>query len=695
MSKQISPNQLQKTLTEVFQLSEFRPSQLLAIQTLFEKQRLLCIFPTGHGKSLIYQLPACLLDGITLVISPLLALMRDQISQLKSRFQINAASINTDQTDEENEQAKASALKGELKILFIAPEKLDQLDYFSFFLNLPVKLLVIDEAHCISTWGHDFRPSYRQIIRFLHALEQKTEDLKVLGLTATANQAAEDDIKKQISFQDRKVTTLRESMDRPNISLSCISLKTMIEKLAALEIFLLSQKGVGLIYCATRENTEFVRDYLKTCNIKIAAYHAGLESAEKRQLQQEFSADQYMAIAATNAFGMGIDKQNLRFVIHFDFPGSITAYYQEVGRCGRDGLASNGLLLYYPQDKHVQHYFIDSSEPKQEDFSKIMEAIQSAKEPLTLTDIKLKTGLHPTKVTVILAELIEQQFLKKELQERKQVYLPLVNSHLIHLDRYEQQHKIKTNELNKIISYSEETNKCRMMILREALGDLTSAPCNNCDLCKGTLKTLEIDEEKRQIIKRWLNERATPIPSAKLAKMEAGLSVLDGTIRTPLFATFMKERTLTSLRPFHLEDELLELSLKHLKSLFENEKFTSIVLVPSRTFQAGKRIATHFGTYFNVPVFTELLSWKKEPANRQGELLNNDQRKVNVDQLMQCDPAFCIPKGPILLFDDYIGSGATMKEAARAFYKSKKSSCKLIPFTIARVKWQLGKTGFV
>lgn len=345
MQKDIT-TQLQHTLQTKFGLQTFRPGQLEALTTLITHGRLLCIQPTGHGKSLLYQLPSVLLDGITVVISPLLALMRDQLTQLKNRFGINAASINTDQSDAENSAAKQAAQAGEIRILFIAPEQLDHIERFGFLLQLPISLLVVDEAHCISTWGHDFRPSYRQIIKFAQALIEKKPATKILGLTATANEKTEADIKQQLAVDAKEIMIHRESMDRPNIRLKVISTSGLAAKLAALTQVLKTVDGTGLIYCATRDNTEMVAEYLSARGTKTVAYHAGLPTEQKRRVQQGFIQDKYSVITATNALGMGIDKSNLRYIIHFDFPGSITAYYQEVGRCGRDGLPADGILLY-------------------------------------------------------------------------------------------------------------------------------------------------------------------------------------------------------------------------------------------------------------------------------------------------------------------------------------------------------------
>ncbi|MBX9744280.1 MAG: RecQ family ATP-dependent DNA helicase, partial [Chlamydiales bacterium] len=273
MFRAVHKDILKNTLQTVFGFQAFRPGQLEAISLLLEKKRLLCIQPTGYGKSLLYQLPSCLLPGLTLVISPLLALMRDQLKHLNERFHIPAAAINTDQTEEENTQARQLALAGKIKVLFIAPEQLDHIDRFAFLLQLPITLLVVDEAHCISTWGHDFRPSYRQILHLLSALTAKHAAVHILALTATADQRVEEDIKKQLTLSEHPVAVLRENMDRPNIKLSVSMEPHLAAKLAACADILSSTEGCGLIYCATREHVELVAQFLQLQQFDIAAYH--------------------------------------------------------------------------------------------------------------------------------------------------------------------------------------------------------------------------------------------------------------------------------------------------------------------------------------------------------------------------------------------------------------------------------------
>lgn len=687
---------LLETLRNKFGFNEFRPGQLEALTTLMNHGRLLCIQPTGHGKSLLYQLPSVLLDGITIVISPLLALMRDQLTQLNNRFGIPAASFNTDQNDEENYLARKAALEGSIRILFIAPEQLDRIDRFNFLLSLPISLLVVDEAHCISTWGHDFRPSYRQIISLTHALITKNPAIKLLALTATANDKTEADIKQQLTTDKTEILVHRESMDRPNIRLSVIPTTGIAIKLATLAEILKVIKGTGLIYCATRENTELVADYLSQQGIKAIAYHAGIESERKRQIQHDFIHDKYPVISATNALGMGIDKANLRYIIHFDFPGSITAYYQEVGRCGRDGLSADGILLYDPKDSKVQKYFIDSAQPNASDFQHVLHTITSAPTAPNLTAIKRITGLHPTRITVILAELVEQDFLKKVVQHGSQVYQATNKAGIPNLRRYENQLKVKNAELAAIQRYAEQKEQCLMLRLRKTLGDVQASPCGRCSVCTKSSFHQSKNENLIMAMSTWLNNRALPIAiSKKIKNTNSGVAALDGKLRSTEFICFMRARAKTNHTQLGMSNDLISIIKTQLDELAKHYKFSCIIPIPSQTWRARDAIAELLAKHLQISALSDLLYWHEQPAARQGELLNNDQRQFNVEKRMRVKLDNKIPEGTILLFDDYTGSGATLHEAARALRANSTITNEIVPFTIAEVKWRLGKSGMV
>jgi ATP-dependent DNA helicase RecQ len=682
---------IEQILKERFHLETFRPGQREAITVLLEQGGLLCIQPTGYGKSLLYQLPAVMLPGVTIVVSPLLALMRDQIQQLGHRFNIPAGSLNSDQEEHENAAIIKAALAKKLKILFIAPEKLDRLDTIDFLLSLPISLLVIDEAHCISTWGHDFRPSYRQILPFIHVVQKKYPELKLLALTATANKKTEEDIKEQLSSDQHEVIVQRQGMSRPNIHLSVFKANDFFEKLGYLDQCLKQLKGTGLIYCATRENTELVAEYLQRQGYKACAYHAGFSPDKKRILQQDFLDNRYQVIAATNALGMGIDKQDLRYIIHFDIPSSITAYYQEVGRCGRDGQMAQGILLFDEADKKIQQYFIDSAQPSQHDFQQVISVLKDSKISMGLNMIKLATGLHPTRITVILAELIEQGFITKKLEGKKQIYALLSKKGEVDLSRYEQQWIVRQTELQEMLQYASQHEECYMSLLREALGDASVQNCGVCSVCKLTDIAIDKTVLEKNDAQSWLDSRFVTFDLGKLACTEEGIALLDGKLRTPRFIQFMKSRTQIANA---VDEELLTLLKDALDVLKQRFQFSAVIVMPSRTWVNRQTIVTLIARHLNIPVLEDYLYWKHVPESRQGELLNNDQRKFNVDKHMT-HAKKKLPEGTILLLDDYTGSGATFKEAARVLRKEVETKEKIIPFAMASVRWKLGKRGMI
>jgi ATP-dependent DNA helicase RecQ len=630
---------------------------------------------------------------MTIVISPLLALMRDQLDHLNHRFGISAATLNSDQSEEENERARIKVQQGGVKVLFVAPEQLDHVDRFNFLLNLNISMVVVDEAHCISTWGHDFRPSYRQIITFVQAAQARSPALHVLGLTATANSKTESDIRQQLS-KGRPLAVQRDSMDRPNIALSIHKASSMEEKLSLCLHLVRKLEGSGLVYCATRENTSIVADFLGEFGIDAVAYNAGLPPDEKRRLQQAFIKDQHRILAATNALGMGIDKPNIRFIIHFDIPGSITAYYQEVGRCGRDGNHADGILLYDPSDKRVQQHFIESAHPDKKEFVQLLEAVKNEGFPLKITEIKRLTGLHPTKVTVLVAELVEQGYLIKESMGGAQIYRYSGKEEEIDLSRYEIQNGVRKAELDAMLEYAEQKVGCRMETLRAALGDAATKQCGHCCLCDTRKSSIEGDAAVVAKARIWLGQRVVIIPEAKLVKHSEGLALLDGPRRSSVFVSFMKKRAATNEEDNGLCSELRELFEKELKMIAKSHNIIAVVPIPSRTWSARDSLALEAARYLGVDAKLDLIHCKTTPIHRQGELKNNDQRKFNVDKKMGIASQL-FPKGDILLLDDYTGSGATLKEATRALRREGRFNGNIIPFTFAQVRWRLGSSGMI
>jgi ATP-dependent DNA helicase RecQ len=695
----ITPN-LREILRQQFGFDAFRPGQEEAIGLLLEEKRLLCIQPTGYGKSLIYQLPSVLFEGITLVISPLLALMRDQIQQLNNRFDVPAASINSDQSLAENDAAMKAAKMKRIRILFIAPEKLDNLEIYAFLTQLDVSLIVVDEAHCISTWGHDFRPSYRQIVKAIGSFSAKNTSLHVLGLTATANERTERDIAAQLGESEGlPVKVLRMSMDRPNIRLSVVPVAGQAEKLARLSRLLKELPGHGILYCATREQTEIVAEFLGDQGLDVVAYHAGFDPDSKRELQKAFMAGKHKAIAATNALGMGIDKEDIRFIIHVDVPGSITAYYQEVGRCGRDGLLAEGILLFDMHDRRIQDHFIRSAQPTTSDFMKTLEQIYPSSEGMwpNLATVKIRAGLHPTKVTVILAELMDQGFIEKRLMARKQVYVRLEKKSAPVLTRYERQYAVRSTELEGMLRYADGKVGCLMQALRQALGDTDAPKCGRCSRCRTNSYLVALPADGQA--EAWLSQRDVTIAPARRPPMSAGLAALNGDRRDALFVQFMRQRAKPSDKS-ELSPALIERIKQNMAKLQERHRFAAVLVIPSRTWQQREWMAAAIADILGIKSYADMLAWKEMPLARQGELLNNDQRRENVAGKMQLTkplirPGAAPPQKGILLLDDYVGSGSTLKEAGRVLRQEGGFTAEIVPFTIARVRWRLGARGMI
>lgn len=685
---------LQDILRDRFGMPSFRAGQRESIEALLDQRRLLCIQPTGHGKSLLYQLPAVLLPGITLVVSPLLALVRDQVGQLTTRFNIPAGSINSDQDDAENEAAMAAAKSGEIKILFVSPERLDNPVAWDFLCNLPIDLVVVDEAHCISTWGHDFRPSYRRIVDAVRELSETRPALHILGLTATASARTEQDIAEQLAPNaDTPLKVMRSSMDRPNLALAAIVLDGLSQKLSWLEAFLLEAEGTGIIYCATREQTTTIAGYLCSRNLDVAAYHAGLDPQEKRRLQDAFTKGSHKAIVATNALGMGIDKADLRFIVHADVPGSITAYYQEVGRAGRDGLPARGILLYDPADRRIQSHFIRSAQPTEADFEAVLGTVQANDEGQwpNLTQVKMRAGLHPTRIAVVLAELREQGRVVKTAVARRQVYQAVEGEHpALDLTRYTRQNQVRTDELQAMVHFAEGQPRCAMEALRRPLGDSETSICGQCGSCAPESWALPNPDAGTERADQWLGDRVLPLPSVRTHIVSEGLTLMVSEQRSSAFMSFMQTRADDSP---DLPPQLMKLLLERAEGLGSRYPFSAVLALPSATWSQRTTSAQAIAERLGIPLLLNALTWARPPEARQGQLLNNDQRRDNVKGRMTATPD--LPPGALLILDDYTGSGATLSEAARALRKTANYGGTLVPLVVARVRWRLGARGIV
>ena len=355
--------QISDLLRNYYGYDFFRPNQEAIIREVMQGNDCLVLMPTGGGKSICYQIPALALPGTAVVVSPLISLMHDQVETLKANG-IAAAELNSNNDSTDEMIIRRRCMSGDLKLIYVSPEKLISEIPF-LFSNIKISLFAIDEAHCISQWGHDFRPEYSQ----LGTIREHFAHVPIIALTATADKITRQDIVKQLHLNGK---TFVSSFDRPNLSLSVRRGGTKQEKLHYIYRFINGHPGdAGIIYCLSRKNTEMVAMELKKKGINAAAYHAGLSTEERASVQERFKMDQVQVVCATIAFGMGIDKGNVRWVIHYNLPKSIESFYQEIGRAGRDGAPADTVLFYSMADVIQLRSFAEESGQKEVNMEKL------------------------------------------------------------------------------------------------------------------------------------------------------------------------------------------------------------------------------------------------------------------------------------------------------------------------------------
>ncbi|HEV7396608.1 MAG TPA: RecQ family ATP-dependent DNA helicase [Pyrinomonadaceae bacterium] len=378
------------SLRKHFGFDAFREGQTEVISAILEGKNAVVVMPTGSGKSLCYQLPAMMLKGATLVVSPLIALMKDQVDALLARG-LPATFINSSISATEQHQRIDALRRGEYKLVYVAPERFRSERFVSALLHVGISLFAVDEAHCVSTWGHDFRPDYLKLRSAIHALG----DVQTLALTATATPYVRSDIIQQLGLQNPPAFV--SGFDRPNLSIEVIHTEKEREKIAHIKRLALTHQGSGIIYASTRKAVEQVAASLQVEGLRVAAYHAGMGDAVRLKAQEDFMEGRTQMIVATNAFGMGIDKAEIRFVAHYHMPGSIEAYYQEIGRAGRDGLPSECVLLFNYADKNTHDFFIEGSYPELATIQSVYDVVismGSRRIELSTKEISKRAGIN-------------------------------------------------------------------------------------------------------------------------------------------------------------------------------------------------------------------------------------------------------------------------------------------------------------
>jgi ATP-dependent DNA helicase RecQ len=470
--------QILRLARERFGVDQLRPGQRELIEAVLRGEDALGLLPTGAGKSLCYQLPSLLLPQAVVVVSPLIALMQDQQEKLLQEANIEAAKLDSTLTAGDERAVRAEIRQGEHPLIYVTPERLENPDYLRLLQQGGVSLFVVDEAHCVSQWGHDFRPAYLSLRDAIRQLGRPP----VLALTATSTPEVTADILRQLAIEGAHI--VETGIDRPNLAFEVLRTVNGQAKRRRLQELLAEEPGSGIVYASTVRTVNELHRWLSSIEPRTSRYHGKLPKREREEAQRRFMSGEHRLMVATKAFGLGIDKPDIRFVIHYQFPDSIESYYQEAGRAGRDGKSARAVVLYQVEDRRVQAFFLGGKYPRRDESQRVYDAIPPVGGAAAVSAVIEAAGIGQRRARVVIAQLAGSGVVERRGNRLHRLRDFHDGGELEQfLREYEERHRGDRERLEMVMRYA-ETGGCRVRFLENYFGEAATDACGRCDNCR-------------------------------------------------------------------------------------------------------------------------------------------------------------------------------------------------------------------